>query len=579
MVMNQTIQSSFPTSDNITRVELDNGMIILAYENMAVKSVNIMGSIHAGSIYEPVEKNGLASFVASTLMTGTASRDFDQIHSELEDIGADVSFRSHVHKVGVSGKALAEDLSIILDIAADGFRNPTFPEEHIDRLRGERLTWLQYSSFNTRYRAGKAMREALYPETHPYHYGTYGTEETIPQLSVADLQAYHAKHYGPRGMILVIVGAVPADDVISMVADKFGSWENPDQPDVIDAPPINEFTGQRRSFVFVPGKSQADINMGVIGPSRYAEDYIAAQLANSVLGEFGMMGRIGKSVREEKGLAYYAYSRVGGGHGPDSWTVSAGVSPEDVELAIDSSLEEIERLISEEVSDDDIADNQSYFAGRLPLRLESNEGISSHIHGMESYKLGLDYLAQYKDMIYSITKEDMLAAAQRYLKLDEIVVAVAGPEYTNYKPIAPSQTVPVRAEILRSGQPLENSVYPLDEDENAIHLGAIKNGELVGVASIFKEDAARKDLSHAWRLRGMATIEAVRGEGHGKQLVEMAMQYIAFRGGGNLWFNARPDVQGFYEKLGFQVEGEPYAIDDGTDRIFMWQTIPPIETD
>ena len=65
-----------------------------------------------------------------------------------------------------------------------------------------------------------------------------------------------------------------------------------------------------------------------------AEDYLPAQLANSILGEFGMMGRIGKSVREEKGLAYYAYSRLGGGHGPEPWSVSAGVNPENVDLAI-----------------------------------------------------------------------------------------------------------------------------------------------------------------------------------------------------------------------------------------------------
>jgi zinc protease len=579
MVSNQKIQSSFPTSNNITRVELDNGMIVMAYENSAVKSVNIMGSIHAGSIYEAREKNGLAAFVASALMTGTTNRNFDQIHSELEDIGADVSFRSHVHKVGVSGKALAEDLSVILDVAADSFRNPIFPEDHIERLRGERLTWLQYSSFNTRYRASRAMREVLYPDTHPYHYGTYGTENTIPELSVNDLKDYHARQYGPQGMILVIVGAVPADEAIEMVADKFGDWQNTAQPDVVEAPSVTESVGQRRTFVFVPGKSQADINMGVVGPSRYAKDYIAAQLANSVLGEFGMMGRIGKSVREEKGLAYYAYSRVGGGHGPDAWVVNAGVSPEDVELAIDSSLEEVERLITEEVSDDDIADNQSYFAGRLPLRLESNEGISSHIHGMESYNLGLDYLKQYRDKIYNITKADMLTAAQRYLKPDNMVIAVAGPEYANYKPITPKQTVPIRSEILRPGQPEQNSIYPLDEDENALHLGAIKNSELVGVASIFKEAATRKDLTDAWRLRGMATIEAVRGEGHGKQLVETAIQYIAFQGGGNLWFNARHNVQGFYENLGFQVEGDPYEISEGGERIFMWQTVDPIETD
>ena len=101
---------------------------------------------------------------------------------------------------------------------------------------------------------------------------------------------------------------------------------------------------------------------------------------------------------------------------------------DNVDLAIDSILEEIEILVSDEVSDEDLADNQSYFTGRLPLRLESNEGIASSIHSMQSYGLGLDYLANYRELIYEIGKADLLAAARRYLKQEQMVIAVAGPQ-------------------------------------------------------------------------------------------------------------------------------------------------------
>lgn len=360
-------------------------------------------------------------------MTGARDRDFDQIHATLEDNGADLGFRGHIHKIGLSGKALAEDLGLLLETANDVLRNPVFPHDHIERLRGEKLTWLQYSNFDTRYRAAKAMRESLYPDTHPYHHGTFGREETIKNISQCDLRDFHQKHYGPRGMILVIVGAVAALQAADLVGKTFGDWQNPAQPDVLSAADPEPPARDLRQFVFIPGKTQCDISMGVLGPARRAEDYHAAQLANSVLGDFGMMGRIGKSVREDKGLAYYAFSRVGGGHGPDPWTISAGVSPDKVDLAIDSILDEVERLVSEAVSDDDLADNQSYFTGRLPLRLESNEGIASSIHSMESYGLGLDYLAKYRELVYGIGKADMLAAAQRYLQRDHMVIAVAGP--------------------------------------------------------------------------------------------------------------------------------------------------------
>lgn len=422
-----TLTASIPNASNINRVEIDNGLVLLVYENRAVQSVNITASLHAGSIYEKPERSGLASLLASALLAGTQQRGFDQIHASLENIGAELSMRGHIHKLGLFGKALAEDLRHLLETASEALRYPTFPAEHVERLRGERLTWLQYSSFDTRYRAGKAMRQALYPASHPYHYGTYGDEQTITAIARADLCHFHSAHMGPEGMILVIVGNVDTDDAIQLVRETLGEWRNPEQSAVARADFPDKPCSPERQQVFVPGKTQSDISMGALGPARGAIDYLAAQIANSVLGEFGMMGRIGKSVREEQGLAYYAYSHLGGGHGPDPWIVSAGVNPGNVDKAIDSILSQIERLISEPVSDEDLADNQSYFTGRLPLRLESNEGISSQIHAMESYNLGLNYLAEYRDMIYQISKDDVLQAAQNYLDPKNLVIAVAGP--------------------------------------------------------------------------------------------------------------------------------------------------------
>ncbi len=83
---------------------------------------------------------------------------------------------------------------------------------------------------------------------------------------------------------------------------------------------------------------------------------------------------------------------------------------------------------SEAISAEDLADNQSYYSGRLPLQLETNEGIAGSILNMEIYRLGLDYLVNYRDTIYQLTSADLLAAAQHYLHPDNVVIAVAGPE-------------------------------------------------------------------------------------------------------------------------------------------------------
>jgi zinc protease len=331
---NQDIRA-FPGPDTITRTTLDNGITVLVYENHSAQSVVLSGSLHAGSIYETPARAGLASLVSGALMRGTQSRDFDAVHSGLEDIGADLDLSAGNHRVGFGGKALAEDLPTLLDILADVLRHAVFPDEQIERLRGERMTWLRYRQQDTRWQAARLFRENLYPGHHPYHHAVRGTPETLAAITVEEMRDFHRRNYGPQGMILVIVGAVDSQAAVGAVQRCLGDWRNPDQPSPADLPEVSPPAEPRRESVTVPGKTQSDLVIGSLGPSRYAEDYQAANLANSVLGQFGLMGRVGEAVRERSGLAYYAYSRLEGGFGPGGWSVSAGVNPANIERAIE----------------------------------------------------------------------------------------------------------------------------------------------------------------------------------------------------------------------------------------------------
>jgi len=150
-------------------------------------------------------------------------------------------------------------------------------------------------------------------------------------------------------------------------------------------------------------------------------------LGNSVFGQFGMMGRIGDAVREKAGLAYYAYSSMSAGMGPGPWVVNAGVNPDDIEKATELIRAEIKRFVTERVEDDELADSKANFVGRLPLALESNEGVAGAILNLERYNLGMDYYLRYAERIDAVTSEDVLAAASTYLHPDKLAVAIAGP--------------------------------------------------------------------------------------------------------------------------------------------------------
>jgi zinc protease len=145
------------------------------------------------------------------------------------------------------------------------------------------------------------------------------------------------------------------------------------------------------------------------------------------LGQFGMFGRIGESVREKAGLAYYAYSSVNAGIGPGPWSASAGVDPRNVDRAVDLMRDEIARFVREPVGGDELEDSQANFIGRLPLAMESNSGVAGALLNLERYGLGLDYYRQYPDLVRGVTPEMALETARRYLDPDRLAVSVAGP--------------------------------------------------------------------------------------------------------------------------------------------------------
>jgi len=140
-----------------------------------------------------------------------------------------------------------------------------------------------------------------------------------------------------------------------------------------------------------------------------------------------MMGRLGDSVREEQGLAYYVYSSQEAGPVTGLWFAAAGVNPNNVEQAIDSIQMEFGRLADQPVPDEELADTQAYLTGILPIQLETNDGVASTLLNMEWNGLGLDYLQRYNNLVYSVSADDVQRVAQRYLRSDAYVLSVAGP--------------------------------------------------------------------------------------------------------------------------------------------------------
>lgn len=420
------IWRSLPGPGDITRVELPNGIVVLTRSNFNSASVVINGYLPCGSQYDPLDKLGLAGFTARALMRGTSRYDFHTLHDMLESAGASLGFSANVHTVTFGGRALAEDLPLLLNLLSSCVREPTFPIEQVERLRAQLLTSLAIRAQDPAEMAELTFDALLFPD-HPYGRSEDGYPETIQKITREDLAVFHQAYFRPQGMVLVVVGAVTAEEVMTQVSAALGDWSAPSTADEENLPAVKPPAQSVRQHVPLPDKAQTELIIGTLGPKRNHPDYLPASLGNNILGQFGMMGRIGEVVREKAGLAYYAMSSLNAWMVAGSWEVNAGVNPANLERAIALIQEEIRRFVREPVSEEELRDSQSHFIGRLPLSLESNAGVAGAILNMERFNLGLDYLQRYPQQVLAVTREQILEVARRYLDPERLIIVSAGP--------------------------------------------------------------------------------------------------------------------------------------------------------
>ncbi len=405
---------------------LSNDLTLIVRENHHTQSVVVRGYLQGGAILDRADQAGLASFAGSVMRRGTTKRTFTEINDTIEAIAASVYVNAGRHLTGFGGKSLAEDFGLLTEIMADNLICPSFPDNEIEKLRGQIITTLKEDEEDTRTVANRHFRRLLYSAAHPYGRPLDGLPESIARFTRADLVgAYHRLH--PQNGAIVVVGDVSSDAVYQTLEATFGQWQPAHEPPDTVLPPPEPLTEPIKHVETIPNKSQADIVLGWLGLPRYTEGFYAAYVGNTILGQLGLGGRIGQSVRETAGMAYYARASLNSGLGPGPWLIFAGVNPDGIDIAIELMLAEVNRFCEEPVNDQELDDAQAYLTGILPLQMETNEGVASMLLDTHLYGLGDDFIVRYPDIIRAVTKADIQKIAQTYLSPEVYALAIAGP--------------------------------------------------------------------------------------------------------------------------------------------------------
>src|SRR5207253_2766011 len=214
-----------------------------------------------------------------------------------------------------------------------------------------------------------------------------------------------------------------ARDVVDRV---FGGWQKPAvQP--VTVPPVPIPGSRRRVVVRMMNKAQADLAYGFVTVRRRDPEYYACWLMNNVFGQYSIGGRLGDSIRERQGMAYYVSSALDANIAEGPLAIRAGVSPANVDRAIASIDEEITAIVTDGITQKELDDSRRYLVGSIPRALETNAAIANFLQIAEFFGLGLDYDARLPDLLGAVTLDAANSAARRILDVDRATVVIAGP--------------------------------------------------------------------------------------------------------------------------------------------------------
>lgn len=422
---------SKPTSTRIkpTRTVLDNGMVVIVQENHSNPTVAARGYLMAGGYFDPMGKKGLASFTSEMLTRGTTKRSALDIANQTDFVGASADTSADTEAARFSGKGLSKNFDLLMDILSDELRNPSFPQDQIDRLKGQMISNLDQEKEDPGASAERAFNRAIFPEGHPYRPQTVEDAQAgIKSFTRDEMVNFHKTYYGPETTVIVIVGDVTTEQAVATVKKFFGDWKPTGAPRKVTIPDVRLPDHGTTEVIDMPDKSQVNVVFGYPGQlSRLNPDYYSAVVMNYILGGAGLESLLGKKVREDLGLVYFVYSYFDATLGAGPWMGGFGSNPANADKAIAATNQTINDYLTRGPSQKEVTQAIDYIVGSFPVRLETNDGVANVLSSSEFYGLGLDYIDRYAKIYRSITLDQAKAAARKYLHPASQTVVIAGP--------------------------------------------------------------------------------------------------------------------------------------------------------
>ncbi len=411
-----------------TRKTLKNGVRVIMVPDRDAFAATVLVLVATGSKYETKKLNGLSHFLEHMCFKGTTARPRAiDIAAELDSLGAQYNAFTSQEYTGYYAKVDARHFEKALNIVADLYLHPTFPEVEIEKEKGVIIEEIHMYEDLPQNKVWEVLYELMYGD-QPAGWSIAGRPENIREMSRKDFIAYRGKHYVADGTVVIVSGAfnfekamkqIEAQFIVIPTGKKYGKKKTNDRQ---DAPAV------------ALAKKKSDQTHLAVGVRSFAiEDARVPALAvlATVLGG-GMSSRLWQRVREELGAAYYvrAHTEHFTDHG--ALEIGAGVRHDSLRQVIGVIMEELARLRDGAVPPEELARAKDSIIGRMYLGLEKSDEVASFYGSQEILGQKIEKPDDRADKIRKVSAEDVHAVARDIIRESSLNLALIGP-FSNKK--------------------------------------------------------------------------------------------------------------------------------------------------
>jgi predicted Zn-dependent peptidase len=425
-----------------SETRLSNGARLIVSEKRTLPLVAISINFNGGADqFESQSTHGIARLTADALSEGTTTRTGDQIADALQLLGTDIGINIGAESGDISSTVLTQHVGAVIDLMADELLHPVFPQVAIDRWKAQTLVQLQQERAETNYLAHNAFARMVYGQYHPY--GWVDNDTIIQSLRRDQVIAFHRAYFQPARAIITLVGDIDLATAKRLFEKSLAGWSPAGMPASFMYPAIPTAPPTTIYLVDKPGAAQSSFAIGLPGPPRSTQDYYALRLMNTILGVL-FQSRLNRNIREEKGWSYGVRSGFAFGKGPGAFVAGGDIVTAKTDSALVEFLKELRGVQGgRPFTDDELSQGRAALIQSLPEHFASVDAIDGAISSVYLNALPLDYYQRFTERIQSVSADDLLRVAKRYIDMQHLAIVIAGDRATIEAPLRALSIAPI----------------------------------------------------------------------------------------------------------------------------------------